>query len=62
MPIGFAHDWWSYLVVAGGVGCLLLTGFMFAAVSSGELCGGELRCVVWWRFGQVNMEEGGLWW
>nr|POF16060.1 hypothetical protein CFP56_45047 [Quercus suber] len=22
--------------------------------SSGELCGGELWCVVWWRFGQVK--------
>ena len=22
--------------------------------SSGELCGGELQCVVWWRFGQAK--------
>ena len=22
--------------------------------SSGDLCGGELRCVVWWRFGQAK--------
>ncbi|KAK9992779.1 hypothetical protein SO802_022482 [Lithocarpus litseifolius] len=27
--------------------------------SSGDLCGSELRCVVWWRFRQVKMEEGG---
>ena len=20
----------------------------------GDLCGGELRCVVWWRFGQAK--------
>ena len=22
--------------------------------SSGDLCGGELRCVVWWRLGQAK--------
>ena len=27
--------------------------------SSDNLCGGELQCVVWWRFGQAKMEKGG---
>ena len=33
--------------------------FQIIQANSGELCGGELQCVVWWRFGQAKMEEGG---
>ena len=28
--------------------------FTSSTHSSGDLCGGELRCVVWWRFGQAK--------
>ena len=27
--------------------------------NSDDLFGGELWCVMWWRFGQAKMEEGG---
>ena len=32
--------------------------FISSPHSFGDLCGGELRCVVWWRFGQAKMEDG----
>ena len=28
--------------------------FLSSTHSSSELCGGKLRCVVWWRFGQAK--------
>ena len=37
------------IVAQGGSGM-----FPSSTHSSGDLCGGELRCVVWWRFGQVK--------
>ena len=33
--------------------------FQIIQANSGELCGDKLQCVVWWRFGQAQMEEGG---
>ncbi|KAF3962801.1 hypothetical protein CMV_012737 [Castanea mollissima] len=38
-----------WIVAHGGSGM-----FPSSTHSSGDLCGGELRCVVWWRFGQAK--------
>ncbi|KAK4583419.1 hypothetical protein RGQ29_026236 [Quercus rubra] len=32
--------------------------FTSSTHSSGDLCGGEFRCVVWWRFGQAKDGRG----
>ena len=32
--------------------------FTSSSNESGDLCGGMLRCVVWWRFGQEEVEGG----
>ena len=42
-----------WIVAHGGSGM-----FPSSTHSSNDLCGGELRCVVWWRFGQAKMEDG----
>nr|POE52371.1 hypothetical protein CFP56_66432 [Quercus suber] len=32
--------------------------FTSSSNESGVLCGGMLRCVLWWRFGQDEVEDG----